>query len=283
VSSWKAYADAYYKIYDAEIGYIAHRQFSMLGEDLSTAFFAMYNDPTKSMDHLEEFVNKPEVQKLADELRHFAFQIILVGMTRNDIEYQEKVLDKILADVGGHRVAGMSEPEMERFVLLYLLKLHSKHLNFVWAGGKYQYFRADGAPDYAVEYADWMIQLLKKYQDKGPLPKVGGDCLMGTLTGIGGGGDFHLEQFVAYNRSELDSINVTREMLEEARKQAEVTMPGLAPATGGLGGEALQAALAAAPRAVRFYWQWKIKQMLDPNNIGDPMGYPVVKEPPKEE
>ena len=33
LTSWKTYADTFYKIYDAEIGYIAHRQFPKLGED----------------------------------------------------------------------------------------------------------------------------------------------------------------------------------------------------------------------------------------------------------
>ena len=100
-----------YKIYDAEICYIAHRQFSMLGEDLWPAFCTMYMDPTKSLDNLEDIVNDPEVSEVTDEVRHYAFQIVLAGMTPRDFEYQEKVLDKILADTGGHRVAAMSEPE----------------------------------------------------------------------------------------------------------------------------------------------------------------------------
>ena len=35
--SWQAYADAYYKIYDAEIGYIAHRQYYYAGYGLRTS------------------------------------------------------------------------------------------------------------------------------------------------------------------------------------------------------------------------------------------------------
>ena len=149
--SWKDYADAIYKIYDAEICYIAHRQFSMLGEDLWPAFCTMYMDPTKSLDHLEDIVNDPEVRRVTDEVRHYAFQIVLAGMTPRDYDYQEKVLDKILADTGGHRVAAMSEPKMERFMALYLLKLPIKNINHVYGNGKTNYFRPDGTPDFAIE------------------------------------------------------------------------------------------------------------------------------------
>jgi hypothetical protein len=31
------------------------------------------------MDDLEEFAQKPEIQKLADEVRHYSFQLILLG------------------------------------------------------------------------------------------------------------------------------------------------------------------------------------------------------------
>lgn len=280
--SWKAYTDAYYKIYDAEIGYIGHRQFSSLGEDLSTAFFALYRDPTKSMDDLEEFTQKPEIRKLADELRHYSFQLILAGMTPGDIEYQEKVLEQILAETGGHRVAAMSEPATAQFVLLYLLTLHCKNLNHVYAGGKSQYFRPDGSPDYSIEYAPFMIELLKKYQERGTLVKTGGDSLMGTLSGIGGGGDFHLEQFVSYNRNDMESINAVRELVEEARKVAAEKMPGSSAALAGLPPDAIPAALASSSQSIRYHWQWKIKQMLDPNGVGEPAGYPMLKELPKE-
>ena len=105
--SWKDYADGIYKLYDAEICYIAHRQFSMLGEDLWPAFFTMFVDPTKSLDNLEEFVNDPKVKDLTDEVRHYCFPDCARGNDRAvDLEYQEKVLDKILADTGGHRVRG---------------------------------------------------------------------------------------------------------------------------------------------------------------------------------
>ena len=280
--SWNAYADALYKIYDAEIGYIAHRQFNMLGEDLWPAFFAMYSDPTKSLDDLEDFVNKPEIQELTDEVRHYAFQLVLVGMTLRDIEYQEKVLDKILADTGGHRVAAMSEPNMEQFSALYFLRLPSKHLNYVLAGGKTQYFRPDGTPDFAIEAAPKMIEILKEQQEKGFLIKTGGDSLMSTVTGIGGGGDFHFEQFVAFDRADIESINAAKSCAQAAGQAGFFIVPSMPPALIGLSKDEFQKALARLPQPARFNWQWKIKQMLDPNDVGDSRGYMTIEETPKE-
>jgi glycolate oxidase len=279
--SWEKYADGIYELYDAEICYIAHRQFSKLGEDLWPAFYTMYNDPTKSLDDLEEFVNDPEVKKLADEVRHYSFQVVLAGMTPRDLEYQEKVLDKILADTGGHRVAAMSEPTMERFTALYILKLPFKHLNNVFAGGKCQYFRPDGTPDFAVEAAPTMIEVLKKQQEKGLLPATGGDSLMSTITGIGGGGDFHFEQFVQYACADPESVNAAIECLHTAGQFGLQTRPGTPPELEGLSGEKLEAALAALPQSVRYHWQWKIKRMLDPNGSGDSVSYTTVEKLPE--
>lgn len=276
-SSWKDYADAIYKIYDAEICYIAHRQFSMLGENLWPAFFNMYIDPTKSLDDLENFVNDPEVRRLTDEVRHYAFQIILAGMTQRDYEYQEKVLAKILADTGGHRVAALSKPEMESFMALYLLKLPIKNLNHVYGNGKTNYFRPDGTPDFAVERADQMIAVLKKQEETGLLPKTGGDALMSTITGIGGGGDFHFEQFVQYQRTDVESINAAAECLRAAGRVGLQTQPGRLPELEGLTGQEYLTALAKVPQSVRYNWQWKIKRMLDPNGAADSAAYTTLE------
>jgi glycolate oxidase len=132
--SWQAYADAYYKIYENEIGYMFHKQYSKLGTDLGPAFWVLYNDPTKTLSDIEEISKRPEVQELTEEMRR-AFQLILAGHSLRDIEYQDEVLDQILAETGGWKVARMSEPDMAEFTHLYLNKLGHKNLNFVYAGG----------------------------------------------------------------------------------------------------------------------------------------------------
>ena len=105
---WKSYADSYYKIWDSEIGYIVHRQFNVFGADLQYAFLKMYIDPEKTLGDIEEMVKQPDIKKVTEEMRK-SYQIVLVGNSRGDFEYQEMVLDKILADTGGWKVEAMSE------------------------------------------------------------------------------------------------------------------------------------------------------------------------------
>ena len=156
-------------------------------------------------------------------------------------------------------------------------------MNNVYAGGKTQYFRPDGTPDFATEYAPVMIEVLRKQQEKGLLPKTGGDSMMSTVSGIGGGGDFHFEQFVQYDRANIESINAAVECLEAAGKAGlPILTRDLPPALAGLSGEKLQAALSVVPQSARFHWQWKIKQMLDPNGAADSKTYTTLEKPPEE-
>ncbi len=67
-SNWDGYRDALWKIFDNDIGYIAHRQFIMFGNELQGAALQIVTDPAKTIDDLEEIVSKPETQKLSEEL-----------------------------------------------------------------------------------------------------------------------------------------------------------------------------------------------------------------------
>ena len=277
--SWKACADAYYKIYDAEIGYICHRQFSMLGEDLSTAFWKMYIDPTKSLDDLEEYYQKPEVKKLAEEMRHYSFQIILAGMIPGEVEYQDKALNHILASLDGHKVREMEELEMEKFTFLYFVKLPSKHLNNVLGGGRQGAFAQRWSPDLVMEYGPMAAKLLQKHQANGGLVKSGGDSLMGPMSDIGGGGICALEQFCHYARADMKSVESAREFCSDARQLAGKLGIGRGnegDGTEGLTQEQLKERLARAPQPDKFYWQWRIKQIVDPNDTADSKGYPTL-------
>lgn len=144
--SWQAYADAYYQIYDAEIGYIAHKQFPQWGNELQAAIVKIVTDPTRQMYDLEELLKTPEIQKMTSEMRH-SFQIVLAGMSPGDIAWQERALDEILAETGGWKVAEMSAPHMERWTLLYLVKMCFKGMNWITTGGFTDAFSIVGTPD----------------------------------------------------------------------------------------------------------------------------------------
>ncbi len=109
--TWKAWADSCYMVWDAGIGYVAHRQYSMFGRDLKGAMVRILSDPTKTLSDIQELLNDPEVRKMNKDMER-DYQIVLAGMTPRDIEWQDRALDKILEETGGWKVQGMLEPDL---------------------------------------------------------------------------------------------------------------------------------------------------------------------------
>jgi glycolate oxidase len=147
--NWEAWADSCYQIWEAGIGYVAHRQFNMFGRDLKGAMVKILSDPTKTLGDIEELLRDHEVQKMTEDMKR-DYQIVLVGMTPGDIEWQEKALDKILENTGGWKVEGMLEPDLHDWSLLYMLRLGHKNLNLVYGGGYDGCFGIGGTPDFAT-------------------------------------------------------------------------------------------------------------------------------------
>jgi len=270
--SWEAYAEAYYKIYDNEIGYLFHKQFNMLGADLGPAFWLLYNDPTKTLSDIEEIAQKPEVKALIEEMRR-AFQIVLAGRSLRHIEHQDKVLEQILADTGGWKVARMSEQDMAEFTYLYLTRLSHKHLNWVYAGGYLGTWMQVGPPNYVIQYRPVAEAGLYRDASSGLLVQSGGDSMMGSGGSIGGGGITGFEQFVAYDPSYKESIKEVIKHMHNATSDA--VAHGFPPGHEtpflqiGMTDQELYQRYSAASQPLIFQLQWQIKQMLDPNDIGD--------------
>ena len=281
--SWEAYFATYHKMYDNEIGYIAHRQFNMLGGDMGPAFWLLYNDPTKTLSDIEEIAQKAEVQKLTEELR-CSFQLIMAGRSPRDIEYQEKALDQILAETGGWKVARMSEPDMAEFTYLYMVKLGHKNLNFTYAGGYVGSFSQPGTPEYVKNYHPVAKKRLEEDEKTGLVAQAGGDSMMGTVGGIGGGGVCGFEQFVSYDPADKESVKAAVRHMHDTRK--DEVKHGIAPGKEdsylkvAMTDEQLQEQYAASSQPIVFHLQRKIKDMLDPNDIGDRL-YSWLPEPEK--
>lgn len=281
--NWQSYADAIYQIWDGEIGYMGHRQFNVLGGDLQFAFLKMYTDPTKTLSDIEEILKQPEVQKTTEEMR-YAFQLVLVGNSRRDFEYQEKVLDQILANVGGWKVAGMSEPVMKNFTFLYLMRMGRKNINHVYAGSACHSVTEMGSPDTLIKQTELQIKMLAKYQERGLLVKMGGDGMMGCIGPMGGGTYTLLEQFCAVDPANVGSLRESVEyqiaMKKAARKEGFIIGPFKDELE--RSSQELEAEPGDQSESALFslHTQWMIKQALDPNNTGAP-GY-ATKKPPGE-
>ncbi len=276
---WKAWADACYGIWDAEIGYIAHRQFNFLGRDLKAAMVRILTDPTKTLYDLETLLKDPEVQALTEEMKR-DFQIVMAGMTMRDIEWQDKALDEILAKTGGWKVEAMNEPQISNWSLLYLIRLGHKNLNLVYSGGYDGCFGFLGPPDVGTTYVEDGAEFTKSWESKGAMVDAGGDNMMGGIGGIGGGGNCMWENFTHFDPHDQQSTEGTYDYFEACSYQfaAERGLPpGMerkqAVSTGADGKqtpkEERQRALLASPQPEVYRYQNKIKEILDPNNLGD--------------
>jgi glycolate oxidase len=278
VPSWDAWADAYYKIYDNEIGYIFHRQFNLAGADLAAAFWLMYNDHTRTLGDVPEIAARPDVRALTEELR-ISFQLILAGRSREDIELQDRILDAILDDVGGWKVDRFCEPDMAEFTNMYLQRLGHKHINFVWVGGYIGSWMQFGTPDWVKGYVPVAAAGLERDAAGGLLVQCGGDAMMGSGSGLPGGGAMGLEQFVSYDPVDPESIAAGLRHMEDAVKDAASI--GYPPGKEGMylqmgwTDEQVEASLAASPQPAVFRFQGRIKKAFDPNDVGDRL-YPTL-------
>jgi len=287
--SWEAYADGVYRIWDSGIsGYYAHRQYTMFGRDLKGAMIRILTDPTKSIDDLEEMLNDPEVQRQNEEMKR-DFQIILAGMTMRDIEWQEKVLDKILAETGGYKASMMEEPDVKDWSLLFLLRLGHKNLNFVFAGGYEGCFGIGGAPDHACPKVETAAEFKQKWeQEHDYFAQAGGDCMMGGMGGIGGGGATAWENFTHFDSHSAESVQGTYDFFEATSKfgmehglGAMERMYSVSRRDDGYARsqeeQAQRVSRMSQPHV--YEYQWKIREILDPNKLGD--AYYVTLEPKK--
>ena len=165
--TWQAWADSCYLIWDAGIGYIAHRQFNMFGRDLKGAMVKILSDPTKTLYDITELVKDPKIKKLTEEMKR-DYQIVLAGMTPRDIEWQEKALDRILEETGGWRVAEMmNDPDLRNWALLYMIRLGHKNLNLVYGGGYDGCFGLVGSPDFGTEHIEEVAEFKAQWEKKG--------------------------------------------------------------------------------------------------------------------
>ena len=276
--TWPAWADACYKLWDAEIGYIGHRQFNMFGRDLKWAMIKILSDPTKTLSDLEGLMQDPEVRKITEDMQR-DFQFILAGMTMRDIEWQEKALDEILAETGGWKVAAMLDPDIRDWTLLFLIRLGHKNLNLVFGGGYDGCFGLQGNPDYGTAYIEEVTEFKRKWEKKGNIVAAGGDCTMGGIGVMGGGGSAMWENFAHFDPYDKESTEGTLEFFNATYKYG--LDRGWGPGMEKQNDSARWTDGKATPKDIRdklllasaqphvFRYQRKIKETFDPNDLGD--------------
>jgi len=276
--TWKAWADAAYLIWETGIGYLAHRQYTMFGRDLKFAMVKILTDPTKTLGDLEEILKDPQVQRVTEESKR-DFQIVLAGMTTRDVEWQEKAFDEILARTGGWKVEAMNEPEINQWMLLYLIRLGHKNLNLVFGGSYDGAFGLVGPADYGTTYAEEAAEFKKEWEKRGAVVQAGGDCMMGPIGGMGGGGTCLWENFTCFDPYDRESVDGTREFFDACTQLGLERGWGVgmekwnAQARGPDGRTTPKAERdrihLSSPQPSAFRYQHKIREALNPNNLGD--------------
>lgn len=276
--TWKAWADAAYLIWETGIGYLAHRQYVMFGRDLKFAMVRILTDPTKTLGDLEELLEDPEVQRVTEESKR-DFQIVLAGMTPRDIEWQEAAFDEILARTGGWKVEAMNEPEINQWMLLYLIRLGHKNLNLVFGGSYDGAFGLVGPADYGTAHVEEAAEFKKEWEKRGAVVQAGGDCMMGPIGGMGGGGTCLWENFTCFDPHDRESVDGTLEFFDACtqfglEKGWGVGMEKWNAHARGRDGRTTPKAERdrihlSAPQPAAFRYQHKIREALNPNNLGD--------------
>lgn len=287
--SWEAYANGLYRIWDSGIsGYYAHRQYTMFGRNLKAAMIKILTDPHKTLSDLEVLLQDPVLRQKNEEMKH-DFQIILAGMTQRDIAWQEKVLDKILVETGGWKASLMEEPDINNWSLLFLLRLGHKNLNFVFAGGYEGGFGIGGVPDYSCPKVETAAEFKRKWeQEHDAFAAAGGDCMMGGMAGIGGGGLTAWENFYHFDSHDEKSVKETHEYFEVSSRfgienglGAMERMYSNSRHDDGyaLTKEEQEKKLSTSVQPLIYEYQWKIREFLNPNHLGD--AYYATLEPKK--
>ena len=275
--TWQAWADACYKIWDAEIGYIGHRQFSMFGRDLKWAMVKILTDPTKTLYDLEELMQDPEVVRITEDMKR-DFQLVLAGMTLRDIEWQDKALDEILTETGGWKSAAMLDPDITDWPFLYLVRLGHKNLNLVYGGGYDGCFGLQGNPDFGTQYIEEVTEFKRQWEEKGNIAAAGGDCAMGGIGVMGGGGATVWENFAHFDPHDKASTEGTLEFFNAS--SAYGVKRGWGPGMEKQNDSARWTDGKTTPKEIRdkllsggqssvFRYQRRIKETFDPNDLGD--------------
>ena len=276
--SWRAWADAVHLIWDAGIGYLAHRQFNMFGRDLKYAMVRILADPTKTLEDLEPLLEDPRVQRVTAQSER-DFQIVLAGMTARDMAWQERVLDEILARTGGWKVEAMSEPAIHDWALLYLVRLGHKNLNLVYGGSYDGAFGLLGAADYGTSHADEAAAFKAEWEERGAIVRAGGDCMMGPIGGQGGGGTCLWENFTCFDPHDRFSTEGTLAFFQAAsehgiRRGWGVGMEAWNAVARGSDGRTTPKAERdrihlGSPQPAVFRYQDRIRRAFNPNDLGD--------------
>jgi hypothetical protein len=216
--TWDDYAKGIALLHESDILFLGHRQFNKFGRNIKTAMLKILTDPDKQLCDLPALVDDPELKKINDEMK-IDIQVIIAGVTPRDLEYKEKALDKILELSGGWKSKFMMDKEMVDYVLMYLIRMGHKNLNFVMCGAYEGNFGLSGNLFVSSRVMEEAAALKRKWELETPyIAATGGDSDMGSICIIGGGGPTGWEFFTFFDAYDKASIKGTADFFNDSQR-----------------------------------------------------------------
>ncbi|MCL2493317.1 MAG: FAD-binding oxidoreductase [Clostridiales bacterium] len=275
--TWDAYAEGFRLFYEADVCYLAHRQFNMFGRDIKTAMVEILTHPEKQFRDLPEVMEDPYIKAQNDEMK-IDVQVVVAGLTERDLDYKEKAFDAILAQIGAHKSEYYLQPDIEDFVKLYLLRLARKNYNYTLCSSYEGNFGLSPNVFVAAPLMEEASALKREWeQTHTGVAAVGGDSDMGSASGIGGGGTTGWEFFVHFDGFDRDSITDSCAFID--RTQEWMIGKGLGADMGRWNADARKpdgydysqeehdALYAGLPQPALAIYPWKIREAFNPNHL----------------
>jgi len=276
--SWKAYADAFNLFFEnQDIIYLGHRQFNMFGRKAKGAMVKILTDPEKQLCDLPGLMEDPYIKTQTESMK-IDIQVVIAGMTKRNMEYKEKAIDKVLELTGGWKNEMMLDPEISRWVLLYLLRLGHKNLNYMYCGAYEGNFGLSANHFVSASVMEEASAVKDKWaKDYTHIADTGGDSDMGSIAIIGGGGATGWEFFVNFDAYEKESVKGTREFIDTTQKwmfgkglgvdmgrwNADLRRPDGRDYTQ----EEHDEMYVNLPQPLFLTYNWKLRNVFNPNNL----------------
>jgi hypothetical protein len=278
-SDWEGFAEALYKISEAGIGYCLCKMVGQWGAEIAVPYYTVKRiDPSKTVDDLPEIMNDPKMRALIDEMR-ISFQFTIAARSNGDLEYQEKVLRKILDETKGHIVEAFADEDVQQLMHVWMIKVDSQGLVFDLTGNFTTAFGSFTPPDVLVKTIQVGIEAKQRVIGQGAIVDDGAEAMWGCVYEQGLCG--HVEEVAYYDPHDPQSCKGSKEYLLDATR--ENIRHGWGP--GGLGFFGMVGApgkdrdeVLAGPVGPYLRWQRRIREAFDPNNVSDPISYMTAPE-----
>ncbi len=151
----KKLADAVYKIGEAEIGYLASR----------TAFAALIY--TVAPHLMRKIIRTSAIRDIFSKVSKWGFVVVLAGHSKDEIEYQDAVLKRILEDYDGFSMEMLSIPVFGEMFFMNYIRVTAIPLVFRMGGLFSTALDRNDTWDTQLDWAEIGESIKRKWIDRG--------------------------------------------------------------------------------------------------------------------